>query len=115
MRNIYVTYEVTTMVKTAYDRMFEDKMRDPVWAAGYERARLRLEQTERVLRTLDKARIANHLSKADLARRIGAQPSAVRRLFSDDSANPTLGRVAEIAAELGYEIALQPAGAGAKS
>jgi ribosome-binding protein aMBF1 (putative translation factor) len=103
------------MVKTAYDRMFEEKMRDPQWAAGYHRARTRLEQTEHVLKVLDEARVAHHLSKAELARRIGAEPSVVRRLFSDDSANPTLGRVAEIAAELGYEISLQPAIALAKS
>ena len=96
------------MVKTAFDRMFEEKMSDPEWAAGYQRARTRLDQTERILSALDEARVAHHFSKSELARRIGAEPSTVRRLFSDDSANPTLGRVAEIASELGYEISLQP-------
>jgi hypothetical protein len=32
-------------VKTAYDRMFDAKMQDPEWAAGYEQARARLDQS----------------------------------------------------------------------
>ena len=94
------------MTNTGFDRMFEEKMLDPTWADGYSRVRSRLDQTESVLSLLDEARVARHLSKAELARRIDAQPSVVRRLFSDDSANPTLGTIAEIANELGYEIVL---------
>jgi uncharacterized protein (DUF433 family) len=32
-------------VNTAYDRMFESKMQNPEWAAGYEAARARLDQS----------------------------------------------------------------------
>ena len=95
-------------IKTSYDRMRDEKMRDPEWASGYERARGRLLQTEAVLRALDEARMAGHITKAELARRIDTQPSVVRRLFSAESANPTLGRIAEIAEVLGYELTLRP-------
>ncbi len=94
--------------KTGYDRMRDEKMRNPEWAAGYDRARARLLQTEAILQALDEARVARHLTKAELARRIDTPPSVVRRLFSADSSNPTLGRVAEIAGVLGYELTLRP-------
>ena len=96
------------MTKTAFDRMREEKMQDPEWAAGYERALTRINQTHRVLQALDEAREARGLSKAELARRIGAEPSVVRRLFSADGYNPTLTRVVDIATELGYKVSLTP-------
>lgn len=54
------------------------------------------------------ARAAAGMSKAELARAIGADPAAVRRLFSLHSANPTLGTLAELAAALGMRVTLEP-------
>jgi transcriptional regulator with XRE-family HTH domain len=48
------------------------------------------------------------LSKAEVARTIGAEPATVRRIFSSTNANPTLGTLAEVAAALGLRISIEP-------
>ena len=48
------------------------------------------------------------MSKAELARAIGAEPATVRRLFSAGHVNPTLGTLAEVAAALGLRITIEP-------
>jgi hypothetical protein len=62
-------------MKTAFDRMLEEKRRDPEWAAGYERALARVNQTHRVLQTLDEARETRGLSKAELGYTVSLTPS----------------------------------------
>jgi hypothetical protein len=42
------------MVKTMFDRFFDEKMRDPKWASGYRRARARIDLAERKLLAVDK-------------------------------------------------------------
>lgn len=95
-----------TTTKTGFDFEFERLMQDPDWAAGYRRSRARLDQIEGLLRSIDEERTRQRMSKAELARRIQAEPSVIRRLFSNDTVNPTLGRIAEIAHELGMELKL---------
>lgn len=48
------------------------------------------------------------MSKAELARAIGAEPAVVRRLLSSSAPNPTLGTLAEVAAALGLQVRLVP-------
>ena len=54
------------------------------------------------------AREAAGLSKAELARAISTEPAVIRRLFSSRHVNPTLGRLAEVAAALGMRVTLEP-------
>lgn len=49
------------------------------------------------------------LTRADLARRAGTQPAAVRRLLSKKNGhNPTLSTISALADALGYELRLEP-------
>lgn len=48
-----------------------------------------------IIRRIDRLRVENNLTKAELARRIGKNPAAVRRLFTGE-ANPTLSTVVEL-------------------
>lgn len=53
---------------------------------------------------LDERRDALGMTKAELARRAGIAPEAVRRLFSADSPNPTIGTLSALAESLGLEL-----------
>ena len=86
-----------------HQRRLDARMQDPEFRREYEAARGQIDQVDAVVRALDRLRIDTGLSKAELARRIGKNPAAVRRLFSA-SANPELGTVVAIAAVLDAEI-----------
>jgi ribosome-binding protein aMBF1 (putative translation factor) len=90
--------------EAGFDRYFDEQMRDPQVRAAYEAARARIDMIDSVVRALDHAREEQRLSKADLARRIGADPAAVRRLFTASRPNPTMATVVGAADALGLEI-----------
>jgi transcriptional regulator with XRE-family HTH domain len=69
---------------------------------------IRIATIDAVVSRLDEARDAAGLSKADLARALGAEPAVVRRLFASGHVNPTLGTLAEVAAALGMRVAPEP-------
>ena len=95
------------MASRFWDDLARD-MRDPVFAREYLIESIRIATIDTVINTLDEARISAGMSKAALARAIGAEPATVRRLFSSSGANPTLGTLAEVAAALGLRVALEP-------
>jgi transcriptional regulator with XRE-family HTH domain len=64
---------------------------------------------DQIVRALDAARVDIGMSKAELARCISAKPEIVRRLFTDERANPTLATVVKIAAALRSNVELVPA------
>ena len=66
-----------------------------------------------VIRSLDQLRVAG-ISKAELARRIGRNPSSVRRLVTAQRARPELPVIVSIADELGarLEIAVRSPASG---
>lgn len=94
--------------KTGFDKYFEQRMKDPAFAAEYRLARAQIDATDILLRALDEARKAKGVSKAALARRIETKPEAVRRLLTDDNANPTMKTVLKVANALGYHFRLVP-------
>jgi transcriptional regulator with XRE-family HTH domain len=87
--------------------MLAARMDDSEFRAEYERARREIDQVDSVIRQLDELREAAGLSKAELARRIGRDPSSIRRLFTAQ-ANPELLLVALIAEDLGAEVRIVP-------
>lgn len=91
--------------------MIAARMDDPEFLAAYKRARREIDQVDSVIRQLDELREAAGLSKAELARRIGRDPSSIRRLFTAKS-NPELLLVASIAEVLGAEIRIVPPNSG---
>jgi len=100
----------TTTDQTGFELLIAQKIEsDPAWAKRYLRTRSRLRTTERVLGAIDRRRLQLKMSKADLARKIGAQPADVRRIFSRQAANPTIGRLADMADALGLELEVKAA------
>ena len=94
--------------KTAFDKYFDRRMKDPTFASAYREARAIIHSTDVLIRALDKARLLVGVSKADLARQIEARPEVVRRLFTTDDANPTFATVLKLADALGFRLELVP-------
>ncbi len=90
-----------------WDDLAKD-LEDPEFLREYVVESIRIATIDSVVSQLDEARDAAGLSKADLARAIGAEPAVVRRLFASGHVNPTLGTLAEVAAALGMRVALEP-------
>lgn len=93
---------------TSFDAIVADELRDPELARHYAAESVRIAAIDAVVNELDELRESAGLSKAQLARAIGAEPSVVRRLLSAQTVNPTLGTVAELAAALGMKVTLEP-------
>lgn len=100
--------------KTAFDRYVNQRRKDPAFDADHEQARDEIGVVDEFIRALDEARIEADVSKAELARRIGAKPEVVRRLLTAKQANPTLRTVASLASALGLRLELIQEGDGPK-
>lgn len=83
-------------------------MEDPEFEAAYKQHRARIDAIDELMRGLDEAREKQGITKAMLARRIQAEPAAIRRIFSQATPNPQIARVVDMAHELGLEIVIQP-------
>jgi ribosome-binding protein aMBF1 (putative translation factor) len=95
---------MSRMLDTSYhERMLADRMQDPEFREAYERAQREIVLFDSVIQQLDESRRAAGISKAELARRIGRNPSSIRRLFTAGG-NPTLSLLASVAAELDVDI-----------
>jgi DNA-binding XRE family transcriptional regulator len=81
---------------------------DPELRAEFERQQREIAQIDFVVRQLDELREKAGLSKAELARVIGKEPSSIRRFFTAD-VNPELKTVAAIADALGAKVEVVPA------
>ena len=84
-----------------------DDLKDPAYKREFLRQSLRIQTIDNLINELDVAREGLEMSKADVARAIGAEPAAVRRVFSAQG-NPTLGTLSDIAAAVGMMISLTP-------
>ncbi len=67
----------------------------------HDRTERSVRRSPQLLMQIDAARERAGLSKADLARRIGTNPSVIRRLFSSGYGNPTLQTVLDVLATVG--------------
>ena len=82
-------------------------LEDPEFWAGFVLQSVRIQTVDHVINALDDARMSKDLSKAELARAVGADPAAVRRLFTAHG-NPTLNTLSDLAAALGLRITIEP-------
>ena len=87
-----------------YERRKKVWLNDPETRTHYERERREIEQIDAVIRSLDQLRVDAGISKAELARRIGRNPSSIRRLFTAQAARPELPLIVSIADELGARV-----------
>ena len=76
---------------------------DAEFRAEFERQRRQIAQIDAVVRQLDALREKAGMSKAELARAIGKEPSSIRRFFTAD-VNPELKTVAAIADVLDAKV-----------
>ncbi|MHB1710491.1 MAG: helix-turn-helix domain-containing protein [Acidimicrobiales bacterium] len=83
-------------------------MKDPEYAAAYKNARRRIDDVDKVVRAIEDQRVFLGLTKAELARRVGVRPEAIRRLLSGHHTNPTLSTVVSLAAVLELDIVAVP-------
>lgn len=86
-----------------YQRRRARELEDPTFEAEYRQARAEIAQVDAVMSKLDALREASGISKAELARLIGRNPSTVRRLFTAE-VNPELKTIAAIASVLGARL-----------
>jgi transcriptional regulator with XRE-family HTH domain len=91
----------------SYERRKKAWLKDPETRAHYERERREIEQIDAVIRALDQLRVDAGISKAELARRIGRNPSSIRRLFTAQAARPELPLIVSIADELGARVEIK--------
>jgi DNA-binding phage protein len=92
----------------AFNNMLERRLADPERARAFAVELAHIQAIDSIVSQLDAARQSAHMSKAELARSAGAEPSAVRRLLSAQSVNPTLSTIAELAAAVGLKLTLVP-------
>jgi DNA-binding phage protein len=98
------------MKTTGFDRYFDARMKDRKFAAAYAEARAEIDSVDALMQAVEAARTRAGLSKAELARRTGTRPEAMRRLFTTNTPNPTVATVMSILRSMGYSLALVPAG-----
>lgn len=97
-----------TAARTGAERYLIRRLGDPEYRQAYEEARERIEQIDSVIRAFDARREELNLTKAELARRAGVKPEAIRRLFCAEKPNPTLTTLVALAGALDLEILLTP-------
>ena len=90
------------------ERYFESQRKGPEYECEFQAARRRIGQIDAVMRMLDEQRSNLDLSKAELARRAGLRPEAVRRLFSAEGPNPTLATLVALTDALDLELVAEP-------
>jgi transcriptional regulator with XRE-family HTH domain len=90
-------------------------MQSPEFRERYRRTRASIAMIQEILEVIDARRQEAGLSKAELARRLGANPAAIRRLLTSGASNPSLKTVLEIVDALGLELRLQTKEAGQKA
>lgn len=86
------------------DKVISDrKAQSPAFAEAFDRAQRDIEATNEFMAAIADILEERGLSKAELARRIDRDPSAVRKLFLE-GANPTLDTALQVLHALGLEM-----------
>lgn len=81
----------------------ERRAQSPAFVEAYDRAQRDIEATNEFMAAIADILEERGLSKAELARRIDRDPSAVRKLFLE-GANPTLDTALRVLHALGLEM-----------
>lgn len=89
---------------TGAERFIAQQKRAPAFRRAHTDATRRIRQVDDLVRALDEAREAQGMTKAELARRAGMAPEAVRRMFSASGVNPTATTLIALACALGLEV-----------
>ena len=93
---------------TAFWADLQEDLQDPEFRRAFVLETMRIAATDDIVNAFDEARERAGISKADLARAIGMEPASLRRLFSAQTPNPTIGTLSDIATALGLRITVEP-------
>jgi DNA-binding phage protein len=99
--------EKITHDTSLHDRWLNEELKDPEFRAEFEREQREIAAIDAIVNTLEGVRAKLGISKAELARQIGKNPAAVRRLLTAP-VNPELRTVVNLADALGYEVRVVP-------
>ncbi|MEW5813743.1 MAG: helix-turn-helix transcriptional regulator [Actinomycetota bacterium] len=94
--------------RTGAERYFEKQRKDPEYERAYQEASATIRAVDELVRSIDQRRQEHGWSKADLARRAGLMPEAVRRLFTMRSPNPTATTLVALARALELDLVAEP-------
>jgi ribosome-binding protein aMBF1 (putative translation factor) len=89
---------------SVFDELRDEGVQTPEKREEYERSVRKMMAVRKMLLAIDGERERRGMSKNDLAELVGINPAAIRRLFTSERANPTLGTVLEILAALRIEV-----------
>ena len=93
---------------TRWQQIKARRIATPEAQARYDQQRRFLAFVQRLAVAIDERRQHQQMTKAELARRAGAHPAAVRRLLTANAANPTLKTMFELLEALDLELQIQP-------
>ncbi len=90
-----------------FEQRLKKRLQHPEFVAGFREMDAEIE----LIAALDQIREALHISKGELAERMGRPRASLSRLFNGENANPTLETITEILTALGVtaEIKLRKA------
>lgn len=94
--------------RSYHDRRLARRMQDPEFREAFERETAELTAIDAVVNALDELREVHGMSKAQLAREIGKNPAAIRRMLTLDGVNPELRTVVAMANALDADIRIVP-------
>ena len=94
--------------RTGAERYFEKQRADPEYERAYQEAAATVRAIDDLVQSIDARREALGLSKAELARRAGLPPEAVRRLFTMRSPNPTASTLVALARAMDLDLVAEP-------
>ncbi len=94
--------------RTGAERYFEKQRESPEYDRAYQEAAATVRAIDEMVRSIDRRREERGLSKAELARKAGLPPEAVRRLFTMRSPNPTATTLVALARALELELVAEP-------
>lgn len=91
-----------------FEQRLQQRLQNTEFAEGYREMDAELE----LIGALEQIRQSLHLSKEELAERMGRKRESVSRLLTSGSANPTLGTITDLLSALGIvaDIRLRRAG-----
>lgn len=94
--------------RTGAERYFEKHRKSPEYERAYQEAAASVRAIDKLVRSIDHHREERGLSKAELARKAGLPPEAVRRLFTMRAPNPTATTLFALARALDLDLVAQP-------
>ncbi len=101
-------YALLMAARTGAERYFEKQRADAEYERSYQDAAATVRAIDELVRSVDAQREALGLSKAELARRAGLPPEAVRRLFTMRSPNPTATTLVALTSALELDLVAEP-------